>query len=189
MKKNSKWFTLIELLIVIIIIWIITLMTYIPYSHYQNKAKLKIATREISQSFYEAKNMARSWLKNTSSNVSVWLYITKKSPQSNVLTFLSYPHTIDEINISNQASWDIETIKEKELQDWVSIIDLWDYENLLFYYNSISWESEIYTFTWWNKEVVTDDILDIKLSYKNAQSKSLTSDVRFITGTNIIDYK
>ncbi len=189
MKKDLNWFTLIEFLVVITIIWLITLMTYIPYSHYQNKAKLKIATREISQSFYNAKNMARSWLKNNSSNVSIWFYITKNGSQNNILTFFSYPHNIDEINISNQASWNIEIIKETELQDGVSITYLDDYENLLFYYDSISGDSKIYTFIWWNKEVVKDDILDIKLSYKNAQTKSLTSEVRFITGTNIIDYK
>jgi hypothetical protein len=36
---------------------------YAPYSLYQQKAKLKLASRELSQSFYEAKNMAVSGIK------------------------------------------------------------------------------------------------------------------------------
>jgi hypothetical protein len=42
------------------IISILSIMIYAPYNHYQNKAKLKLTSREISQSFYEAKNMATS---------------------------------------------------------------------------------------------------------------------------------
>jgi Tfp pilus assembly protein PilE len=47
-----------EFLVASTIVVLLTLMTYVPYSHYQNKAKIKIASREISQSFYESKNMA-----------------------------------------------------------------------------------------------------------------------------------
>jgi prepilin-type N-terminal cleavage/methylation domain-containing protein len=60
---KQKGFTLIELLISITILFILMMMAYIPYEHYQKKAKLKLASREISQSFYEAKNMAVSGIK------------------------------------------------------------------------------------------------------------------------------
>jgi len=60
MNFKKGGFTLVELIVTITIIIILSLMTYLPYSHYQNKAKLKLASREISQSFYEAKNMAIS---------------------------------------------------------------------------------------------------------------------------------
>jgi prepilin-type N-terminal cleavage/methylation domain-containing protein len=49
----KKGFTLIELLISITIVTILTMATYAPYNYYQNKAKLKVSTREISQILYE----------------------------------------------------------------------------------------------------------------------------------------
>ncbi|MDR2411331.1 MAG: prepilin-type N-terminal cleavage/methylation domain-containing protein [Candidatus Peribacteria bacterium] len=60
---NQKGFTLIELLISITLLFMLMMMAYVPYEHYQKKAKLKLASREIAQSFYEAKNMAVSGIK------------------------------------------------------------------------------------------------------------------------------
>jgi prepilin-type N-terminal cleavage/methylation domain-containing protein len=51
-------FTLIELMITITIIVVLTMMTYAPYNYYQNKAKLKITLRQVSQLLYESRNMA-----------------------------------------------------------------------------------------------------------------------------------
>ncbi|MDR0772512.1 MAG: type II secretion system GspH family protein [Candidatus Peribacteria bacterium] len=62
-QKKTKAFTLIELLVVITIIFMLMMTVYAPYSLYQQKAKLKLASRELSQSFYEAKNMAVSGIK------------------------------------------------------------------------------------------------------------------------------
>jgi hypothetical protein len=36
----------------------LVLATYTPYNYYMNKAKVKSASREISQALYEARNMA-----------------------------------------------------------------------------------------------------------------------------------
>jgi len=47
-------------MIAITIVVILSVVTYVPYNHYQNKAKLKLASREISQGFYEAKTIASS---------------------------------------------------------------------------------------------------------------------------------
>ncbi len=189
MKKNLKGFTLMEFLVASTIVVLLTLMTYVPYSHYQNKAKIKIASREISQSFYESKNMATWWITSNNSNKSVWLYITTDPLTSNTINFFSYPYDIEEINITNSVWWFTELIKEKKLQDWVSIVDLWTYDNLLFFYESITWKSKIYTFNSWNKIEVIDDILEITISYKNSSSDSLKSRLNYYTNTNIIDYK
>jgi len=51
-------FTLIELMIAIVIMVILTMTAYAPYNYYQNKAKLKVTAREISQLLYESRNMA-----------------------------------------------------------------------------------------------------------------------------------
>lgn len=189
MKKNISWFTLMEFLVASTIVVLLTLMTYVPYSHYQNKAKIKIASREISQSFYESKNMATWWITSNNTNKSVWLYITTDLLTSNTIKFLSYPYDIEEININNNVSGSTELIKEKKLQDWVSIVDLWPYNNLLFFYESITWESKVYTFDSGTKTQVTDDILDITISYRNSSSDSLKSKLNYYTKTNIIDYK
>jgi prepilin-type N-terminal cleavage/methylation domain-containing protein len=55
---QKKAFTLIELLIAITIFFILTLITYVPYNFYMNKVKVRNTIKEISQSLYEARNMA-----------------------------------------------------------------------------------------------------------------------------------
>ncbi|NCO31343.1 prepilin-type N-terminal cleavage/methylation domain-containing protein [bacterium] len=60
MYLEKKAFTLFELIVAISIVMILMMMTFAPYSYFQNKAKLKLSAREISQSFYEARNMAVS---------------------------------------------------------------------------------------------------------------------------------
>jgi prepilin-type N-terminal cleavage/methylation domain-containing protein len=65
---KKRGFTLIELLVSITLLAMLMMMAYAPYSHYQKKAKLKLASREISQSFYEARNMAISGIKELKSS-------------------------------------------------------------------------------------------------------------------------
>lgn len=193
MYKANKAFTLIELIVSISIIITISIMTYLPYSHYQNKAKLKISSREISQSFYEAKNMAVSWIKDISWNKSIWIYITNKSPEDNKITFFSYPHDINESLIDRIPAWTTKILKENPLQDGIKIDgikidDLNWYDNLLFYYDSINWKSKIFTFnSSWKTEIV-DDKITIIFSYKNSTSDSLKKKITYYKKTNIIDY-
>jgi len=79
-----KGFTLIELIVVISIIAIISLASYFPYAHHQKKVLLKQASREIAQSFSEARNFSLNGLNTGSGNLNVGLYI----PQT--ATFLAY---------------------------------------------------------------------------------------------------
>lgn len=58
--KQKQAFILIELMVVIVIITLMMIIWYAPYNFYQQKAKVKIAGREIAQSIYEAKNLAIS---------------------------------------------------------------------------------------------------------------------------------
>lgn len=78
MKKN-KAFTLIELLVSISIFFILVLITYVPYNFYMNKVKVKNTIKEISQSLYEARNMAINWI-SENSNKSIWLYLSLEEP-------------------------------------------------------------------------------------------------------------
>lgn len=188
MNFKKGGFTLVELIVTITIIIILSLMTYLPYSHYQNKAKLKLASREISQSFYEAKNMAISWIKDISWNKSVWLYLTKDVSSNNRITFFIYPHDIDELLINNIESSEVKILKTKFIQESININNLNWYDNLLFFFDSISWKSKVYTFTSsWREEVVLDKI-NIDFSYKNASSSTLNKQIIYNKNTNIIDY-
>ncbi len=186
LKKNA--FTLIELIVAMSIVATLMLMTYLPYNHYQNKAKLKLSTREISQSFYEAKNMAVSWIKDVDWNTSIWLYMTTLEPNNWDIVFFSYPHNIYEVSINNIESWDIKKIKIKQLQDSIKINSLDWYDNLLFFYNSINGESKIYTFSSTWKSEVLDDEISLVVSYKNSTSESYKKELIYFKKTNIIDY-
>lgn len=195
MLINKAWFTLVELIIAITIVVILSVVTYVPYSHYQNKAKLKLASREISQGFYEARNMASSWLKDVVWNRSIWFYLDTMDPNNDKLTFFSYPHDIEEINIINFELSNVEIIKEMKLQKWIKINNLkwswgWtEYNNLLFYFDSITWESKIYNFNGSFKDLIIDDKIDIIFSFKNSNSPTLKSTLVYFSKTNIVDYK
>ena len=163
-------------------------LTYVPYNHYQNKAKLKITSRIISQSFYEAKNMAVSWLKDVITNRAVWVYLDTNSWNNTYLTFFSYPYDIETENIDNIISWDIKIIKVKELEPWIRINNLGWRNNLLFFFESITWESKVYTFNWILKTEITDTQIPIMFSYKDATSPTLQREITYFTETNIVDY-
>lgn len=188
MILSKKAFTLVELLVAITIIIILSLMTYIPYSHYQNKAKLKLASREISQSFYEAKNMAISWIKDINWNKSVWLYLNKDISSNNKIVFFIYPHDLDELLINNIESSQVQILKTKLIQDSININSLDWYDNLLFFFEAITWKSNVYTFTSSGRLEVVLDKINIEFSYKNTTSPTLSKQIIYHKNTNIIDY-
>lgn len=186
MKKNKLWFTLIELIVAISIVIILSTITFLPYNHYQNKAKLRLASREISQSFYDAKSMALSWIKSSSWNISIGLYLEKNTGE---ISYFSYPHNVEEAFINREESWDTIKIKTNILQEGIKINNLWWKDNLLFFFDSITWKSKIYTFTSVWKENLTYDEIYIWFSYKNSTSPALSKEIIYHKNTNIIDYK
>ncbi|NVP17095.1 type II secretion system protein [Candidatus Gracilibacteria bacterium] len=189
MKFKNKAFTLFELLVVISIIMTLMIVVYLPYSHYQNKAKLKLVSREISQSFYEARNMAVSGIKDITGNRSIGLYFSNQDGSDDKIIFFSYPHNIDTNLINNIESSDVKIIKTNTIQDNINIDYLDGYDNLLFFFNSISGESSVYTFTSSGKNIVNKDKISIKFSYKKSMSETLRKELIYYKDTNIIDYK
>lgn len=188
MLKNNKAFTLIELLVVITIAGILMFVSYIPFDFYQKKAKIRVSSREISQSFYEAKNMAVSGIKESiadTPNQSVGLYMTIDSADNDKLQFFAYPYDIEESEISLEAT----LIKTTPLQTWVRMEYLWDYKNLLFYYTAIDWDLIIYTFDGSTKTEVLDDKIHLMFSYMGAVSSSLQGNLVYFKDTNIVDYE
>lgn len=189
MYLEKKAFTLFELIVAMSIAMILMMMTFAPYSYYQNKAKLKLSSREISQSFYEARNMAVSGVKDINWNKSIWIYMTTIAPDNDKIIFFSYPYNIDENLINNTEIWDIKIVKTKTLQDGIKINDLWGNKSVLFFYNSISWESKVYNFDTDPKTEIILDEIPITFSFKNATTENLRKELIYFKSTNIVDYK
>jgi hypothetical protein len=127
-----------------------------------------------------------------SENKSIWLYITTETWKNNKIIFFSYPYSIptEEIGINSDTS----IIKTNFLQDWIKINALSSnnfssYNNLLFFYNAINWELEIFTFLsdWW-KDKIDSEEFNIVFSYMNATSSSLQKRLTYFKTTNIVDY-
>lgn len=187
-QKTKNAFTLIELMISITIIAILTLMSIAPYNYYQNKASLKIASRELSQVLYESRNMAVNWAIWTEWNVSIWVYLEVLPDKNTYLKVFSYPHDIWEVNITNIEWWDVKLIKTVRLQKWVIIDNLEGRDNLLFFFNSITWNLTYYTWLWNEKAKIDDNMISINISFKWSDLPMLNKTINYYTETNIIDY-
>ena len=185
---KKKAFTLIELMIAITIIVILTMAAYAPYNYYQNKAKLKVATREISQLLSESRNMAINWAVSNSWNVSIGVYFDSSIVNNNKIRIFSYPHDIDNLSIVPIEWADIKLIKTYVLQKWIQIDDVESKNNFLFFYSSISWELIYYNWDWWVRNTILDDNIAIHLSFKGATTKNLQRTINYFTSTSLIDY-
>lgn len=185
---TKKGFTLIELLISITIIVFLTMSVYAPYNYYQNKAKLKITTRDISQLLFESRNMAINWAVWNLGNVSIWVYFDTSFWNNNIVKVFSYPYNIEEQNINNINLGETQLIKELILRKWIEIIDLEWKDNLLFIFESITWKLTYYSWNSGNKTILNDDIIDIKFWYKWSTSDNLSRTINYFTNTNIIEY-
>ncbi|MCT4617375.1 MAG: prepilin-type N-terminal cleavage/methylation domain-containing protein [Candidatus Gracilibacteria bacterium] len=116
MKKNLKAFTLIELLVAISIFFALVITTYIPYAFYQNKAKVNITIKDISQSINEARNLAINGLERevtvdsvdedglpikikVKKNLSIGILLSKTD--KNQIKYYGYPYdmNIDDIKV------------------------------------------------------------------------------------------
>ncbi len=189
--KNKKAFTLVELMIVIVIMVLMMTLSYAPYNYYQQKAKLRIASREISQSLYEAKNFAISWVETKSgssfSNSSIWVFLDNTEGENHQIYFYTYPYNTQTWTlVSPKSSTSTSKLfKTKKLQDWVLINGTW---SILFFYESITWNPTILEFIWTNKRVI-DESVDIKFSYKDSSSPKLQKTINYNLKTNTVNYK
>lgn len=184
---HNKAFTLIELLVSMTIFFVLVTMTYVPYNFYMNKVKVRSTIKEISQSLYEARNMAINWISDWS-NKSIWLYID--IDEKDTLTFFSYPHTFTWSQITNQISSDIEFIKSYKLLEWMELRSIMWKNNWLFFFDAITWKWKYYYWDdLWNRQIISDNKINIDFSFKNATPwSSLYWELIYFTKTNIVDY-
>ena len=186
---TKKAFTLIELIITITIVAILTMLSYAPYNYYQNKSKLKITTREISQLLYESRNIAVNWAIWSSKNISVWVYIDTSLSSNNEIKVFSYPYDILEWNITNTELWDVKLLNKLILREGIQIDDIDWNNNFLFMFNAIDWKLKYYKWNWLTKTLLPDDDkISISFSYKWSTSLALKRTINYFTNTNIIDY-
>lgn len=187
-SKNIQAFTLIEFVVVITIFFILVSVSYIPYNYYIKKAKLRNSIREISQSLYEARNMAINGATETS-NVSVWLYINIEDSKQEI-NFISYPHSYTWSQITNELWTEIMLIKKYKLLPDIDIVNIDSNNNALFFFESITWDWHYYTWdSSWNKTEISAAEIDINVSYKWASLWTpLSWKLQYFTNTNIVDY-
>jgi len=208
--EYKKAFTIIELIISMTIFFILVMMTYVPYNFYMNKVKVRNTIKEISQSLYEARNMAINWFANwtnssNESNRSVWLYIDILNNPSE-LQFFSYPHSYTWSEIINNPLSDtnINLIKKHTLIEWMKIKSIHWHDYWLFFYDAITWNWKYFYYdlslNLWDTNLILEDnnlILEefseteikIDFSFKGADEWSpLYWKIKYLTNTNIVDY-
>jgi len=186
---TKKAFTLIELMIAITIVVILTMVTYAPYNYYQNKARLKVTTREISQILYEWRNMAVNWAVGTDWNVSIWVYFNTNTLEKGEVKIFSYPYDIENNDIEYTEWEKTKLLKTLKLQKAIEINSIEGYDNMLFVFDAITWKLTYHTWENWNRITINDkDTVSVEFSYKNSTSENLRRSIKYFTSTNIIDY-
>ncbi len=187
--KTKKAFTLIELMAVITIMALVWGATYLNFAYSQNKMNLKLTTKDVSQALYNARNMSINWLDSISWNVSVWVYFDNSVNNKNKISFFSYPYNLD-INSSDLLNNDSKKfIKDIKFNKSIELNNVEDKNKFLFLFQAITWSWSYYY--WENdgikKTFVWEDF-DVRISFKWATSSTLSKNIKYIIGTNIIDY-
>lgn len=201
MKKifQKKAFSLIEIMIVISIMMIVLMFSYAPYSLYQNKAKVKLATREVSQSLYEARNMAISWVQEKENswnidfkNKAVWILLDTTDNQNWKIKYFYFDSEVldNDLNVNNSKidiSW--KPAKEKEIQPWVFLTSFPETSSskILLIYKASTWE--IVVLDWDSKSKISWNTLKIELKFQKSDSELLKRTITYYLKTNIVDYK
>ena len=151
-------------------------MVYAPYNFFQKKAELKVAAKQIAKTLSESRNLAIHWTSSGWVNQSIWIYFDKNN--KNIIKIFSYDYN-DKTNKF--------LLKEIKIEPniWINKIDSKD--TWLFYYEAITWSWSFYEkedFT----NPITNNIVKIDFSYKNANSSILQKSIKYYTKTYITDY-
>jgi len=181
---NKVGFTLLELMIAMSIVFLVSVSLYAPYSHYQNKAHLKLGTKQIEQFLTQARNSAVYWTAS-GSNLSFGLYMN--TGLETQVSLISYPFDIEKSEITRSHSTSV--ITNLVLEPWVIIDSVAWNDNILLFFEAVSWD--VWLYTWnvdWIRETISDDILDINVSYKASSSSNLQNTMKYYTKTYVTDY-
>lgn len=178
--NNNWWFTLIELLIAITIFMILVVMSFVPYQYYSNIAKVKLASKEISQSISEARNTAINWYDDSWTNQSIGIYFDASNNKVKLFSF-NYSSWITANMINNNDY----LLKQRELPEWVQIDNVSWNDKVLLYFSSIYWVPKLYDE---NANLINLDEVDFNISFKWSTNPALNKTVKFYKKTNLTDY-
>ncbi len=183
--RGVQAFTLIELMISILIIVLLSLVAYAPYSFYQKKASLKVSVKQVSQLLSDSKSKAVSWMIGTDKNVSIWVYLEKGT---NVVKVFSYPYDINTLDITNIENSNTKLVKELKLKEKIVIDNLSGNNNLLFFFEAVSWDLKYYTFNSGLKTELNLEKINLRVAYQGVNSDSLKKSIEYYTKTNVVFY-
>lgn len=182
---------------------------YLPYAHYQEKIKVKQVIREVSQWINEARNMAingfdqkrtdwSSWDNgDTGINKSIGLYF-ENGDKKGEMYFYAYPFTLSwSLAFPGKTDQEIYRINEwrafpkgAQFDGAIWEIANWELNNILFFFQAITWESSYYTIGWWvnPSNPISADKIELNFSYKGSSSDVLKKSLIYDTRINTIDF-
>lgn len=189
-RIKNKAFTLVELLVTISIIVLITSAWFLNYSYGQNKSNLKLSSKDIAQSLYNARNMAINWLDSSSWNVSVWVFFDNSEWENSKFLLYSYPYNLDIANTDLLSTNEKKLIKEIALYKWIQINNIENKNKFMFFYDAITWSWKYFYWDSQNspKQSFSWDKVDINISFWWTDSESLSKKLTYIIWTHIVDY-
>lgn len=161
-------------MVVITLISIITLISYIPYAHHQKKLLLKQWTREISQSFSDARNLSLHWLNTGSWNLNVGLFFWSWA------TEIIYYTSTSSLSLATISAEDQYKVKQLPKGIQIDSIDGVSGDFLMSYERITGSGSTEPTITWQE--------FDINVSYLWSTSPVLQKVIRYYTQSHIVDY-
>ncbi|MDD3301948.1 MAG: prepilin-type N-terminal cleavage/methylation domain-containing protein [Candidatus Gracilibacteria bacterium] len=182
-------FTLVELMIVITIMALIGTVGYMNYAYSQNKMNLNFTSKDISQALYNARNMAVNGLDSSSGNVSIGVFFDNSLGNNNKIELYTYPYDMD-IASEDLISTSKKTfLKEIDFYKGISIVNVEGKDKFLFLFQAVTGSGYYY---YWDSTPGKKDFvgskIDIKVSLGANGTTTLSKDLNYIVGTNIIDY-
>ncbi|MCP4524273.1 MAG: prepilin-type N-terminal cleavage/methylation domain-containing protein [Candidatus Gracilibacteria bacterium] len=184
MKKSTLLgFTLIELLVAMSLLLLLSLIVFAPYSYYLNKSKVRYTDNEISQLIYKAKNMALNGVAGIDGNLSVALVFDTSENMNQSIRLQTYPYDIDK----NQISGTGQIMKEVKLQPGIQIDSFQDKEKGIIFFRGVTGSGIVFVGDDSLGET-SENMIEIKYSYKGANRGGLQGNLTYYPPTQIVDY-
>jgi len=161
-------------MIVTTIVGLISMATYIPYAHHQKKVLLKQASREITQSLSEARNLAINGIDSGSWNLNIGLYFWVNAQE------IEYYASTGALDLSSKGILDVYQVKTLPL--WIQIDSIaGNSQEYFFTFDSITGSGSIYPSVW-------DEEIEVKISHKWSTNPVLQQKILYYRQSYISDY-
>ena len=151
---------------------IVMFASYLPYAHHQKKTLLKQASREISQSLSDARNLAIHGLDTGSWNLTIGLYVASGATE---LRYYAYPYE-QAFNISSLE--DEYLLKTKKLPKGIQVETI----------GTISWEHLFVFQAISGSGSSSETVLPIVVSYQGSPDAVLQKEILYYPRSYISDY-